>query len=313
MKKAINVIVPILLIIAILCCIGWYLFVFDRDFTRDVLLQQARHSDLNGNAKLAAWFYNLAYEHSGKDQNVAIELAEQHKADGNYTKAESTLSRAIANGGTVELYIALSKTYVEQDKLLDAALLLDKIADASIKAKLEKLRPAAPACDPMPGFFSQYISVDLATDSGTLYYSLDGEYPSVEDAPYAEPIQLPAGETVIRAVCVNDNGLVSPMSILGYTIGGIIEQVTFTDAAMEASIRTLLKVDADKTLYTNDLWEIQEFTVPTEAASLDDLALLPYLKKLSMDGKQLKDLSCLAPLAELEELSMTNCRFRLMT
>ena len=120
MKKLMHVLVPLLLSVLLVISVGWYLFVYDRDFTRDLLLQQARNNDIAGNSGLSSWFYNLAYNYSGQDENVAIELANQYKSAGNYTKAEVTLSKAIAAGATKELYMALSKTYVEQDKLLDA-------------------------------------------------------------------------------------------------------------------------------------------------------------------------------------------------
>ena len=62
MKKFFRVFVPILLVLAILLCLFWYLFVYDRAFTRDVLLYSARYFDSNGNHALSAWFYDLAYE-----------------------------------------------------------------------------------------------------------------------------------------------------------------------------------------------------------------------------------------------------------
>ena len=132
MKKIVKILVPLLLATLIIASIGWYLFVYDRDFTRDFLLSQARYNDIYGNSRLSSLFYNMAYEHSGRDENVAIELANQYKADGNYTKAEVTLSNAIKNKGTVELYTALSKTYVEQDKLMDAVAMLENIADPAM-------------------------------------------------------------------------------------------------------------------------------------------------------------------------------------
>ena len=95
MKKFIHILVPVLMGALIIASIGWYLFVYDRDFTRDMLLEQARYQDLHGNTRLSAWFYDRAYEHSGRDENVAIELANQYKSDGNYTKAEVTLSKAL--------------------------------------------------------------------------------------------------------------------------------------------------------------------------------------------------------------------------
>ena len=113
MKHNLKRILPILLAIIVIFSVVWYLFVYDRDFTRDMLIQQARHFEDQGNRTLAVWLYNQAYIQSGEDDDVAIELAERFKAIGDYTKAERTLTNAIKDGGSLDLYIALCKTYVE--------------------------------------------------------------------------------------------------------------------------------------------------------------------------------------------------------
>ena len=309
MKKILKVIVPLLLVALIIASIGWYLFVYDRDFTRDMMLKMARYQADNGNARSASWFYELAYDHTGQDANVAIELANQYKGDGNYTKAEYTLTNAIADGGTVELYTALCKTFVEQDKLLDAVNMLDSITDPEMKAQLDALRPAAVAADYEPGFYTQYISVSLSAGSGTVYYTTDGDYPSTGDEAYGEPIALSQGETTIKAVCVGDNGLVSPLTTVSYTVGGVIELVQFTDPAVEASLRSLLGADEDDEIYTNQLWDITEFTYPADAVNFTDISYLPYLTSLTIDGQSIDSLNFLSGLASLEELVMTNCKF----
>ena len=309
MKKAIRIIVSALLAAVILFSLGWYLFSYDRDFTRDFLISQARFHDLHGNSRMSSWFYHLAYNFSGQDENVAIELANQYKADGNYTKAEYTLSNAINDDATIELYIALCKTYVEQDKLLDAVNMLSNIADSEIKAQLDALRPSAPTADYAPGFYAQYISVSLSSSSGTLFCTTDGEYPSTDDTPYSDPITLSSGETSIYAISVADNGLVSPLSILGYTVGGVIEPAIFTEPAMESYVRELLNVDADYTIYTNDLWGITEFTLPESVKSLEDLHLMPYLLSLSIPDHQLENLDPLSSLTRLEKLDLSGSRF----
>lgn len=309
MKKHIRRIVPFLLVIGIIASVGWYLLVYDRAFTRDVLLEQARFYDMQGHDKVASFFYDLAYEHTGQDDSVAIELANQYIADGNYTKAEQTLTSAIADGGTADLYMALCKTFVQQDKLQDAVAMLNNIADPSIKAELDAKRPAAPSSDPAPGFYSQYISVNITAENAQLYCTTNGEYPSIEDAPLTDPIALSAGETKIYALSVAENGLVSPLTILGYTIGGVIEEAVFADPAMEASVRELLGVDADQTLMTNQLWEIKEFTVPAQTQVFDDLALLPYVEKLTIQDQKLDTLAYLSSLSALTELNLTGCRF----
>ena len=309
MKKLIHFLVPLLLVVLVIASIGWYLFVYDRAFTRDILLQQARNNDLRGNTGLSSWFYNIAYSFSGQDENVAIELANQYKASGNYTKAEVTLSKAIRDGATKELYTALCKTYVEQDKLLDAVSMLANIPDAGIKAELETMRPTAPQADYPSGYYSQYISVTLTSSEGTLYYTTDGDYPSIADEPYSKPIALPLGETQIYAISVADNGLVSPVTILGYTIGGVIEPAIFMDASMEQAIRAALGYDSDHVLYTNDLWQITELEVPTDAITLEDLGYLTYLETLTVSGRNMSNLQDFADLSHLKKLDLSGCRF----
>lgn len=309
MKKLNKILIPILLVLLILGSIVWYLFVFDREFTRDFLLQQARYHDLYGNSKLAAFFYDTAYEFSEQDEHVAIELAEQYKSDGNHTKAEFTLSKAVQDGGTVELYIALCQTYMEQDKLLDAVTMLDNVTDPAILEVLNEMRPAAPSANYEPGFYNQYIQLELDHDGEILYYSDAGQYPSIHGKTYTESLTLPGGETVIYAVSVAENGLVSPLSVLGYTVSGVIEPAVFMDPAIELAVRELVGAESDDVLYTNDLWEITEFTVPENATILEDLALLPQLKKLTIQNNTIGTLAYLSNLTALEELDLSGSRF----
>lgn len=309
MKRFLKRLVPLFLLLGIIASIGWYLLVYDRGFTRDMLLSHARIFDARGNADLAAKLYDLAYNYTGQDEDVAIELANQYKADGNYTKAELTLTNAIADGGNAELYVALCKTYVEQDKLMDAAALLDNITDPDLKLQLDSLRPAAPETDPAPGFYNEYISVGFKDAEGKLLYTLDGDYPSIQDAPFTESITLPAGETLVTAIVVADNGLVSPLTVANFTITGVIEEAVFTDPAMELSLREMLNIDPEDPVMTDLLWEVKEFTIPEEAEVLSDLIYLPYLEKLTVPDRKLDSLSILSTLEYLKELDLSGCRF----
>lgn len=307
MKKFMRFLVPLLMILVIIASIGWYLFVYDRDFTRDFLLSQARYQDMYGNSRLSAMFYNMAYEYSGRDENVAIELANQYKAADNYTKAEVTLSNAIKSGGGVDLYVALCKTYVEQDKLLDAVNFLSNVSDPTIKSSLEMLRPTAPAANYDPGFYSEYLDLELSSSAGTLYYTMDGDYPSIASDPYSQPIALPTGETTVYAISVGDNGLVSPLTIGTYTIGGVIEEVEFKDKAMEEAMRAAINASSSEIVYTNSLWDITEFSVPEAASNLEDLALMPYLQVLTITNQKLENLECLSDLQKLQTLELVGC------
>ena len=307
MKKIIKRIIPILLIAALIASLCWYIFVYDRDTIRDFLLAQARNCAQNGHFKAATWFYDISYDFAGEDENVAIDLAQIYKDSGNYTKAEYTLVSAIADGATAELYIALCRTYVEQDKLLDAVNMLDKVADPVIKAELDAMRPAAPQPDFAPGFYSQYISLNFSHTGGTLYVSSDGEYPSTADTPCVTPVALEGGETKIYALTVGDNGLVSPLSILNYTVGGVIERVEFADAYIEELVFTQLMFGSYTTIYSNDLWNITELSVDETASDLSDLRHMLYLEDLTISGQEISDLSFLEGMTRLKRLDLSGC------
>ena len=309
MKKLAKILVPILLVLLILASIVWYLFVYDRAFTRDFLLSQARFNDLHGNAKISAMFYDMAYAFSGHDEDVAIELANQYKQSGNYTKAELTLTTALSSKPTADLYTALSKTFVEQDKLLDAVTLLDNITNTEVKAQIEAMRPTSPVSEYDPGYYSKYMDIHLFSSADTIYYTMDGDYPSVNGPRVDGAVSLPAGETTIQAIAVSPSGLVSPLTALGFTITGVIEEVTFTDPAMEAAIRGLIGVKSDDTVYTNQLWTITEFTVPVGVASYGDLSLMPYLQTLVIKEQNIGSLTCLSSLSSLKTLDLTGSRF----
>lgn len=306
MKRILKIILPILLVITILCSVAWYLTKYDRDFTRDMLVSHARNFELQGNHTVATWLYDLAYRHSGNDETVALELAQQYRSMGNYTKAEYTLSNAIADGGTAQVYIALCNLYVEQNKLLDAVTMLDSISDQSVKTQLDALRPQAPTPSHNQGYYNQYITLSLTVPDGTVYFTTDGLYPSTDDAHYTTPITLPAGETTVHALTVGENGLVSPLCIWSYTVAGVIEEVTIEDAAIDRVIRQQLQVGDDHTLYTNELWTITSLAIPKDAQSLSDLSKLPFLIELSIDQGSFDSLSPLSALTTLQKLVITD-------
>ena len=311
MKKAFRIILPLVLTVAILFCAGWYLLVYDRAFTRDILLSVARQLENSGNLSASAWFYNYAYKQAGDNDAVAIELSNQYRTTGNYTKAEYTLTTAIADGGGADLYVALSKLYVEQDKLLDAVRMISNITNKDIKAQLEQMRPAAPTCTPDPlvngSHYTQYISIEVHAQAKAMYVNTKGIFPSVQTDLYnKQSITLHDGENTIYAIAVGENGLVSPVSIFGFTVGGVVKQVEFVDPVMETAFREILNIRSDKAIYTSDLWKIQDLTVPDGVEKLDDLQHLIFLKSLKMDAGPAGQLSHLANLANLEEVSITN-------
>lgn len=314
MKRFLRRIFPLLMAAAILLSIGWYLFAFNPGFTRELLLQQARRFEDKGKHTAAVWCYNMVYRQFDGSDEVAIEMAQQFKDIGNYSKAEYTLRKALEDGGSKDLYMALSKTYVQQGKLRDAVQLLDH-AEEKMREKLEKLRPAAPTVSLAPGSYNEYISVELECDSGTIYVSTDGDYPSSKTDAYTGAIRLPLGETTLYAVCVGDNGLVSALAVFHYTVSDVVEEAVFEDAAFEAVIRETLQLEPDQEIYTDALWEITELTLPADVRSCQDLKWLPGLLKLTVSGSTVDTgmLDAIGSATSLQSLTLSDCSLSSVT
>lgn len=340
MKKTIRVVLPIVLALVILLCTAWYLFIYDREFTRDMFLHTARFFESQGNPQISAWCYDLAYQQSADNDTVAIELAKQHAADGNFLQAEVTLTNAIADGASTELYVALSNIYLEQDKLMDAVKMLDAVCgekstvDPAIRDSLNKMRPQAPTADLEPGFYDpeQHASVQITTKSGTLYLNQNGTYPSVGDAlhnqligavgyigkhgkiplsengEYSQSVALSEGENVLFALSISEDGLVSPLSVYAYTLGavkgGVVEEVVFVDAVMEGAIRKALNVESGTTVMTDQIWELTSFTVPAGAQSLEDMRHLLGVEELTVTSAPADQLGCLSSFTNLRTLTI---------
>ena len=308
MNKALRLILPLVLVLVILACAAWYFLIYDQALTKELLLTCARKFEDAGNYQISAFLYDVAYYQSHQDDDVAIELAQQYLDMNNHTKAEYTLTQAIRSEPTAELYAALCSVFVQQDKLLDAVNLLNGVSDEAISQELDALRPQAPTLTPEPSFYSQYITVEASSNGTALYVSTDADYPSIAEDAYTGPITLTTGETVIYALSVNDQGLVSPLTVGGYTIQGVVEKVTFTDPAMEAAIRAAVKATETEVIYTDRLWAVTEFTVPAEARSYEDLNFLPKLTKLTVSKDSQGDLAVLDSLELLQQLDLSGIR-----
>ena len=307
MKRTVKRFLPILLGLVVILSIFWYMFSYDRSFTQDLLVRSAHFFEKHNNHAIANWFYNQAYIHSGNDDKIVIELANRFKENGNYTQAEVTLSNAISHGGSVDLYVALCKTYVEQDKLLDAVNMLESVPASAVKDSLEAMRPAVPVANPAPGFYNQYISVKIESNiPGSLYVATDGDYPSIKDV-YTGEITLDGGENSIYAIAVGENGLVSQPLYLGYTIGGVIEEVTISDPVLDTLYRDMLGIGADAPLLSSDLWKITSLTISDDVADFSSLSRLSYLETLVIQDAKFDNLQMLAPLTQLKKVVIRGC------
>ena len=298
MKTIARIALLLLLVAAIVLGTAWYLLEYDTDFTHDALLYGAQYFEEKGQPAISTFLYDMAYQYGQSIEQIALELAEYYHSIGNYAKVEATLRRAINDGAGVDIYIALSKIFIEQDKLLDALNLVENVQDEAIRSKLELLRPAAPAPDFPGGHYNEYISVNFLSEGGRVYVA-SAQVPSVNSHLHDTPIDLGTGETHLVSMAVGESGLVSPITEHRYVIIGVVEPVIFADEKMEETIRDMVSIPYGVTVYTNDLWNIRSFTVPNDVSDYSDLKYLTFLESLTIkEGK-----ASLAPIQSLEHLT----------
>jgi len=321
MKKAGKIIIPIVLALIIVLGSAWYLFVYDREFTRDMFLHSARFFHEQGNNELAEWLYDCAYKQSDDNDAVAIELSRQHAADKNYVQAEKALTNAISNKPSVDLYVALINLYMEQDKVMDAVDLMgslcgaDSTAEPAIRDGLAKLRPQTPQQEAIKKEDDPELieSVKFRATEGTLYVSTNGTYPVYTTNEHkvssgTKTVFLNEGANEIYALSISEKGIPSELCVFSYELNSNhrkLEEVTFSDPVIEAEIRKILQADDTRIIMTNELWAITELTIPEGTQSLMDLYHMIGLEKLTIQSPPAAHLSNLVHTAQLKELSIT--------
>lgn len=308
MKRVLKVVLPLILALALVAGACWF-FLFQRsDLSADVLLKQASSMVKHQRYERAVLYYSWAWSLEPDRSDIPIDLAQAYVDTGNYTKAEYTLVKAISNQpDQTELYVALCRTYVLQDKFLDAVQMLERTTDAAVKAELDAMRPAAPVVTPDSGYYSEYIDVSVASDCESIYVTTNGQYPSSDASLYQEPLTLSGGETTVLALAVNDQGLVSPVVRNGYTVGGVVESVTLQDPAIDRTVREQLGLSDSDELMSNVLWSITNLVLPSDTQDLSDLTQFTGLRSLTIQNISGMDFSILSQIPALQELDLSGC------
>ncbi|MBQ1265027.1 MAG: leucine-rich repeat domain-containing protein [Oscillospiraceae bacterium] len=308
MKHKIKIIVPLVLIVALLAAACWFFLAVKPDWTSSVFAYWADRLVISERYNRAISLYKIAGNLTPDNARVPVVLAETYVKAGNFTKAEYTLVSAITKDpDDVQLYTALSRIYVQQDKLLDAEQMLSRITHDEVREKIEPLRPEAPVITPESGYYNEYIDVTASCPNGTVYLTTDGTYPTISDDLYEAPVTLKGGETKLTAVAVGSNGLVSDVVRAGYTVGNVVEPAELQDAAIDAYVREVLGKYSTDEIMTDELWEVKELVIPETATTLADLSYFTGLQSLTVHNSANLDLSIIGQLTTLQELDVSGC------
>lgn len=90
------------------------------------------------------------------------------------------------------------------------------------KYKVELPVEDAPAVSPSTGQYTTATKIQIKVPDGyEAYYTMDGTDPTTASYEYTEPIDMPEGETIFKAVLINKKGKTSGITTRNYTLESV--------------------------------------------------------------------------------------------
>lgn len=175
--------------------------------------------------KEAVYFYEKALNGDVDNQTeiylYLIRCYEELGYDGKY---EEYLLKLIAKGDASEsqlltAYTKLINLYLEGKSYQTINTLLKNCKNDRIVALYQIYMVAPPIFSHSEGSYSEIIPLKISSSDGhKIQYTINGGSPVEEGEVYKEPIFLENGIYEIRAVCINENQVVSDEIIMKYEV-----------------------------------------------------------------------------------------------
>lgn len=242
-----------LLVLAILLVVFLKLWVDHRNANSyDYQVRAAKQEMIDRDYENALHYYKTALSLRPDDVPVRLAMAEIYIEQEEYDAAAVLLMEVIdLDAQNKTAYEELIGIYEEKEDYESIAALADGVDDIEILGLFTDYLVAVPVFSPVSGEYDEYLTVELTSlEDFDIYYTLNGKDPDTKNGTrYDEKkdgiVLDEAGSYTIRAVCVNDKGILSEIAEAEYEIsvsppafatvspdGGQIE--TATTVTMEA-------------------------------------------------------------------------------
>ncbi len=286
-------------------------FVILRAPIGNLMGSRAEKSAANGDFVKAADQYEIALKFKKNRESFYIGYSHALAQQGNFEKAHQILDLGIERlSGAEELYLSKARLYTEAGRIGEAADFLSDIGNSYINKKIQSIRPGDLAYTPAQGSYTASQKVTITPgEKVTVYYTLNGEDPTLHSQVYSAPITVGADATLTAIAVHQENGLVSPRLRITYQINNANETIQFADPKMEKMVRAALgQTGSVKKNQLASITDLMSADVDGQLMTLADLQYLPNLRSLRItDEPMLTDYSPLASLKELTALTLSSC------
>lgn len=308
-----------------------------RELEKQLSLGERYLEELDYEKAIAA--FEEAIEISPRNLTANLGLARAYEGQGNYDHAEAAYMKTLQIDETCEeAYDELSELYLRQDKLTEAKELLSeavsRIESELLQKKYSMTAPAPPRYSVEPGDYTirQRVAISSEREGDRIYYTMDGNVPDENANLYVDPLILMNGETILRAVAINEYGYISEVSEARYQINIPDTEVVFQESLVEYAVRSQLGKSSGP-LYNDEVAGITSLCIvgnhvaaPEEQylirftensysfwsadsyegylSNLSDLEWFPFLTELCIAWQSELDISALSGCVSLERLSL---------
>ncbi len=197
----------------------WYLFT-----SAEYQLNRGNYYTQNGDYHKAIEYYEKA--HSLDDGNISLywRIVECYNNLNDFEHYEAWLFRIvqspIASEKDVEkAYNRLILLYAEKNDYQTIDSLVKGCNNVNVMERYSPYLVAEPVFSHEAGFYKEIIPLKITCEEDEkVYYTVDGSVPTTESAVCNNIIFLDSGEYVIKAICVNEYGVVSKVITKEYQI-----------------------------------------------------------------------------------------------
>lgn len=219
----------------------------------------------------AVSYYIRAQELGNADQEVGFALADCYYAMDNVGGYENQLLTMI-DGGLLDqkqlerAYSQLIQSYRARNDYQTIDSLLNSCDNEVIRSTYQNLQARAPEFGFEEGYYQEILPLKLSSNTaGTIYYTTDGSEPDENSRVYTAPIFLDNGEHTIKAVFVNQYGLVSDVVTKRYQIEIQIPIAPdVATASGEYSSPTMIKINCEE---EDMIYYTMDGTTPTDKSA----------------------------------------------
>lgn len=174
------------------------------------IINQGYKAIQNNEYKRAEELFNRAAAKNEKKADAYIGLSKvylkQEKPDDADALFASVIGKQPKN---VSIYEAYIEFYIEAERQMSIPVLLDDAPD-SVRSRLEDYIIEEPKYNlDDSAVYDDVQQLEISAEGNTVHYTTDGTDPTLSSQKYTGPIQLGEGESIIKAIAVDERGIPS--------------------------------------------------------------------------------------------------------